>query len=204
MPNHKKFKKKPLTLKQRKNLSKAMKGNKNAVGADSGRPSEYTSKIGKAVYAMLLSMRPVTEIMKILGIPRETYYRWEREIPEFREYIFQGTYGVDDKVVHSLKKKAAGFKVRVEKPIKVKDDETGADKIINHKYVEYYPPDTRAQELWLRNRSNLKKDWSNTPPEDAPPPPIPTNVMNQIDWSKVDDATIRKLIAAIKPPDTKS
>jgi hypothetical protein len=180
-----------------------MEGNKNAVGNEGGRPTGYDSKIGKAVYSMLLSMRPVTEIMQILGIPRETYYRWEREIPEFREYIFQGTHGVDDSIVASLRKKARGYEQRVEKPIKVKDEKTGADVIINHRYVEYHPPDTRAIELWLKNRSNLKNQWSNLPDEATPPPPTITVNNNSVDISKLSDASIKEILRASNPENTK-
>jgi hypothetical protein len=203
MPNHKKFKKKPLTAAQRNNLSKAMKGNKNAVGNEGGRPTDYDPKKAKHIYNMLLMMMPVSEICKIQDISEATFYRWQKEIPEFKDLVYKGQYGVDEEIIVSLKKKAAGFTKRVEKPIKIKDERTGADKIVNHKYLEYHPPDTRAQEIYIRNRINTKSLWSSTTAEDAPPTPIPTNVMNQIDWSKVDDATIRKLIAAIKPEDPK-
>jgi len=203
MPNHKKYKKPPLTAKQRKNISKAMRGNKNAVGADSGRPVVYTPAVGKKVRDMLLAMFPITKIAEIIGVHRDTLYAWRKEYTEFSDMWEFGENGIDTKVVRSLSKRAAGFRVKVEKPFKIKDEKTGADKIINHKYLEYHPPDTRAAEIWLRNRGNVKKNWSSIPAEDAPPPPIPTNVMNQIDWSKVDDATIRKLIEAIKPEDPK-
>jgi hypothetical protein len=203
MPNHKKFKKKPLTAKQRKNLSKAMKGNKNAVGADSGRPHGYDPKKGKHIYRMLLMMVPIKEICKIQEISEATFFRWKEEIPEFRELVYKGQYGVDEEIVASLKKKAAGFKKRIEKPIKVKNPQ-GFDEIVNHKYVEYHPPDTRAIELYLRNRENTKSKWSNLPPEDQPPPPQPTVNINQIDLSKLDDATIKKLLAAIKPGNAES
>jgi hypothetical protein len=203
MPNHKKFKKPPLTKKQRDNLSKAMKGNQNAVGADSGRPTDYNAQIAKKIYKMLLAMVPVVKICSILEISEDTFYRWKREIPEFSELCYKGTYGIDHDMVVSLGLRAKGFTKRVEKPIKVKDDKTGADNIVNHRYKEYHPPDVRALEIWLRNRSQIKPDWSSLPVADLPPPPAPTINVNQIDLSKLDDATIKKLLSAIKPPDAK-
>jgi hypothetical protein len=195
--NRKKVKK-PLTKAQRKKLADKMKGNKNSVGNAGGRPTVYTTQIGKKVRDMLMAMFSVDKIAGILEVSKDTLYEWKKTIPEFSDFWEYGVNGVDHAIVRSLSKRAAGFKKRVEKPIKTKDEQ-GFEKIVNHKYVEYHPPDTRAIEMWLRNRSNLKKDWSNLPPEDQPPPPQPTVNINQIDLSKLDDATIKKLLAAIKP-----
>lgn len=197
MPNHKKFKKPPLTIKQRKNLSKAMKGNKNAVGNQGGRPTDYDSKKAKRIYNMLLMMMPIKKICEIQEISEATFFRWRDEIPEFKELVYKGQYGVDEDIIVTLRNKAKGFNKKVEKPIKIKDERTGADKIVNHAYVEYHPPDTRAIELYLRNRLNTKKTWSNLPEEDAPPP-VPIIQNNTIDLSQLDDSTIKKIIAAIK------
>jgi hypothetical protein len=192
-----KGRRKKINKKQRANLAKSMKGNKNAVGADSGRPATYTTAIGKKVRDMLMAMLPVVRIAEILGVHKDTLYTWRKEIPEFYDFWEFGLHGADNQVVRSLQKRAAGFKKRVEKPIKIKDDATGADKIVNHVYTEYHPPDTRAIEMWLKNRPELKKNWSNLPEEDAPPPaPIIQN--NTIDLSQLDDSTIKKIIAAIK------
>lgn len=193
-----KGRRKPINKKQRKKLSEALKGNKNAVGAASGRPAiEYTEKIGKKVRDMLMAMFPITKIAEIIGVHRDTLYKWKGEIVEFSDMWEYGVNGVDHEIVRSLQKRAAGFKKRVEKPIKIKNMQ-GNDEIINHVYTEYHPPDTRAIEIWLKNRSNVKKQWSNLPDEDAPPPTITVN-NNQIDISKLDDETIRKLIGAAKP-----
>jgi hypothetical protein len=204
MPNHKKFKKPPLTKKQRANLAKAMKGNQNAVGADSGRPTDYSPKVAKRIYRMLLLMMPIKEICAIQEIAESTFFRWQKEIPEFKELVYKGQYGIDEDIIVTLKKKATGYTRKAIKPFKMKDDKTGSDVIVNHEYTEYHPPDTRAIELCLRNRTNTKTGWSSLPDVDLPPPPAPTINVNQIDLSKLDDATIKKLLSAIKPPDTKS
>jgi hypothetical protein len=201
--NRKKVKK-PLKPAQRRRLKKAMEGNQNALGNAGGRPPiEYTAKIGKIVYEMHLSMRPVTDICRVIEISPDTYYKWLKEIPEFADKVFQGTEGIDNKITRALSAKAAGFKARVEKPIKVKDEKTGADKIVNHVYVEYHPPDTRAIELWLKNRSNLKNQWSNLPDEATPPPPTITVNNNAVDISKLSDAAIKEIFRAINPENTK-
>lgn len=199
--NRKKVKK-PLKPAQRKKLAKSMIGNQNSVGNEGGRPVVYTSKIAKDVRDMLIAMFPVKQIAQIVGVNVDTLYEWRKTIPEFSEMWEYGVNGIDKKIVRALSKRAAGFKKRVEKPIKMKDDKTGGDTIVNHKYIEYHPPDIRAVELWLKNRSNLKTQWSNLPDEAAPPPPPTVNV-NQIDLSKLDDATISKILRAIKPPDAK-
>jgi hypothetical protein len=205
MPNHKKFKKPPLTKKQRENLSKAMKGKRNAVGNEGGRPPIlYTDKIGRAVRDMLMAQFTVDKIAEIVGVSIQTLYTWKKEIPKFLELWEYGTHGIDTRVVRSLSLRATGYKKRVVKTYKIKDEKTGADKVVDHVYSEYFPPDVRAIELYLRNRSSLKTNWSSLPVADLPPPPAPTINVNQIDLSKLDDATIKKLLSAIKPPDTKS
>lgn len=193
-----KGRRKKINKKQRANLAKSMIGNKNAVGNQGGKPPiEYTPAIGKKVQSMLMAMLPVVRIAEIIGVHRDTLYKWRNEIPEFADKWEYGLHGCDNEIIRSLKKKAAGFKKRVQKPFKIKDDATGADKIVNHVYTEYHPPDTRAIEMWLKNRPELKKNWSNLPEEDAPPPaPIIQN--NTIDLSQLDDSTIKKIIAAIK------
>lgn len=202
MPNidrRTKGRRKKITKAQKKKLSEAMKGNKNAVGAESGRPSEYTAKIGKSVYGLLLMMYPIEKICEALEIPTSTFYRWRDEIPEFREIIYQAKYGADQEVVISLKRKAVGFVKKAVKPIKIKDEKTGADKIINHVYKEYHPPDTRAIEIYLRNRDNTKAKWSNLPAEDTPPQsPTLTINNNTIDITKLSDSAIKEILRAIE------
>lgn len=203
MPNHKKFKKPPLTKKQRANLAKTMIGNKNSVGNEGGRPHGYDPKKARHIYKLLLMMMPIKKICEIQEISETTFFRWKQEIPEFRELVYKGEYGIDEEVVAALGIKAKGFMKKIVKPFKVKDEKTGADKIINHEYREYNPPDTRAIELYLRNRTNTKTGWSSLPADDLPPPPPPVINVNQIDLSKLDDNTIKKLLSAIKPPDAK-
>jgi hypothetical protein len=194
--NRKKVKK-PLKPSQRKKLAKAMEGNQNAIGNEGGRPHGYDPKKAKHIYKLLLMMVPVKDICRIQDISEATFFRWKDEIPEFRDLVYRGQYGVDEDIIVSLRNKAKGYSLKVVKPFKVRDDKTGADKIINHEYREHHPPDVRAIEMYLRNRTNTKTGWSNLPSEDTPPPP-PIIHNNMIDLSQLDDATIRKIIAAVK------
>lgn len=195
-----KGRRKSITAKQRKKLSEAMVGNKN--GANGGRPIEYTRKLGKAVYGFLLAQYPIDKICEVLEISKDTFYRWKKEIVEFSDFIYQGTHGVDEAVIRSLSRKATGYTRIGVKVVKIKDDITGADRIVNHPVKEYYPPDTRAAELWMRNRSNIKERWSSIPDVDVTPP-TPTIDFNNVDLSKLSDATIKEILAASKPPEPK-
>jgi hypothetical protein len=192
----------PLKKSQRKKLSEKMRGNKNAVGADSGRPSEYNPKIVKLICGLTMALYPVEKICEAVGISVATFYHWKKTIPEFLEALNSATIGLDNKLLRSIKRKALGYKINAVKVIK-KKGLNGEDEIVNHVYKEYYPPDTRAQEILLRNRPSLKANWSSIPDVDVSTP-VPTIDLNNINLSKLDDDTIKKLIAAIDPPKTKS
>lgn len=196
-------KKRPkITEAQRRKLSKAMKGNKNGVGANSGRPTDYNDKIKKRVYRLHLMMVPVEKICEIVGISKDTYYTWKKNIPEFADAIERGIYGFDEEVIVTLKKKATGYTRPVVKVMKIKN-KLGEDEIVNHIHNEYFPPDQRAIETVLRNRGMTKQNWSNIPDPDAPPPP-PDIQINNIDISQLDDETLNKLLKALNPGPDKS
>lgn len=200
----KKLKPKPaMTKAQLKKLSEKMKGNKNAVGNEGGRPTLCTPQLIKLVHGLTLALYPVEKICEAVDISVPTFYKWKKEIPEFSKALHDATTGLDNKLLRSLKRKALGYKINAVKVMKVKDDATGADKIVNHVYQEYYPPDTRSQEILLRNRPSLKERWSSIPDVD-PGPIVPTTIdLNNVDLSKLSDSAIKEIIAASKRTESK-
>lgn len=81
-----------------------------------GRPSEYDPKwhCDKVRWATFLGYN-ITEICKIFGIARETYYDWEKKYPAFSDAIWHGGHTDKDNLTKSLTKRATGFTYREKK-----------------------------------------------------------------------------------------
>lgn len=71
-------------------------------------------------------------LAKIFGVHIATFMRWMQRYPEFREAIKKGRQTADQAVAIALHKRAIGFQ----------HPETG----------QYFPPDTAAAFIWLKNR----------------------------------------------------
>lgn len=99
------------------------------------------------------------QIAHNLGVNKATLYRWKKEYCDICDALKKGKEIVDYEVENALYKKAIGFKVKVLKPIKVKEVKYNEGKRISEKehieYVEeevFIPPDTTAQIFWSKNR----------------------------------------------------
>ena len=99
------------------------------------------------------------QIMKNIGIAKDTYYRWKNDFKEFADAIKRGKAPVDFEVENALLKTALGHTMTLKKPIKVKVEKqlSGKGKIVEEhiEYAEeevYIPPNAVAQIFWLKNR----------------------------------------------------
>ncbi len=106
-------------------------------------------------------------IAERIGVKPTTFRRWKKKYPEVCEALFLGRIGSDYAVVEALYKKATGYKVKVNKTVKLKhsdfDPETGK-KIRDYEELatavdeSYIPADIRAGLFWLKNRQPER--WS--------------------------------------------
>lgn len=87
------------------------------------------------------------QICLYLGVVHETLDNWKRRHPEFLASITRGRIDADAKMAQSLWHRGMGYSHNAVKIFCTKDGD-----IIEHAYVEHYPPDTNAASLWLRNR----------------------------------------------------
>jgi hypothetical protein len=107
-----------------------------------------------------------------MGINPATFYRWQNDHSEICEAIKKGKAPVDIEVENALFKRATGYTVRVQKPVKVKTKRQLKDKgTIEEEHIElvdeeiYIAPDTTAQIYWLKNRRPDK--WRDKPQTSA-------------------------------------
>jgi hypothetical protein len=87
------------------------------------------------------------EIADELNIGITTLERWKKYYPEFRGAINVGKSFADDRIERSLYQRANGYSHPAVKAFMTRDG-----KIVEHHYIEHYPPDTTAAQFWLKNR----------------------------------------------------
>ncbi len=102
-----------------------------------------------------------SEIARKIGIAPKTFYKWKKKYPEVEEALRLGRINSDIEVVRAIYRKATGYKVKVNKTVKLKrsdfDPETGK-KIRDYEELatavdeNYIPADVRAGMFWLKSR----------------------------------------------------
>jgi hypothetical protein len=127
------------SLCQRQREIKYAKGNKGGKGGPSKFKPEYIE------IATRLCERGLTdaEIAEVLNVSEPTIHAWKLNHEEFALALQRSKGIVDAEVKDSLLKRAKGFTRKVQKA-------TASGKVVT--IEEYYPPDVRAQQLWLQAR----------------------------------------------------
>lgn len=97
-----------------------------------GRPTDYKPEYDDIAHRLCLLGHTNAELAVSFEVHEATVERWMELNPSFYQAVIDGRERADGRVVQALYKRALG-----------------TDKI---------PPDTRACELWLRNRQ--RKKWT--------------------------------------------
>ena len=94
-----------------------------------------------------------------MGIGYSTFKDWLNRFPAILTALKKGKAPVDYIVENALYKRATGYTVKLNKPIKVKTTKrvTGKGEVTEERIEyadeeQYIPPDTTAQIFWLKNR----------------------------------------------------
>lgn len=111
-----------------------------------GRPCDYKLEFCEIAHTMSQAGATHREIADALDCAEGTFYRWMHEHPELREATKLGKESADDRVEHSLYRRAVGYSFDA---IKIMQYE---GSVVVEPYVEHVPPDVNAASLWLRNR----------------------------------------------------
>lgn len=149
--------KKKRTVKRAVNPKKsvAMKGNKNAIGNEGGRPTVYKKEYCEQVFKLCLLGADDSEIADFFRVTETTVNNWKKKHTEFFESIRDGKEKADLEIVNSLYQRAKGVTVKTQKAIKIKISRFEEDvKIVE--VEESLPPDQRSIEFWLKNRKGKK------------------------------------------------
>lgn len=118
-----------------------------------GRPTKYKPEfVAQAQFLCGKLGATDANLAEFFGVNEDTIYEWKNVHPEFSESIKSAKAQWDDEeVIQSFRKKATGFTVPSEKIF------CHEGQIIRAATTTYYPPDTAAGFIWLKNRR--PKDW---------------------------------------------
>lgn len=118
-----------------------------------GRPTKYKPEYNDLAYKYCLLGATDKQLADFFEVSESTINEWKINYSEFSESIKNGKEKADMQVAEALFKKATGFinenAVKIFMP-------AGAENPVYAKYSEYYPPDTAAAFIWLKNRSGWK------------------------------------------------
>ena len=87
------------------------------------------------------------EIADELNISPGTLDNWKKTKPEFLSALKAGKEASDARVERSLYQRANGYSHPAVKAFMTRDG-----KIVEHHYIEHYPPDPTSMIWWLKNR----------------------------------------------------
>lgn len=118
-----------------------------------GRPTKFKDEYIDQAYKLSLLGLTDEEMAEFFGVAKSTFALWKKENEKFSDAIKAGKEIADAEVAHSLYKKANGFSLRKTRHFVI---EGGVQAV---EYDEEYPPDTRAGEIFLRNRQRSR--WGN-------------------------------------------
>lgn len=118
-----------------------------------GRPTDYKPEYDDLAYKFCLLGATDAQLGEFFGVTEQTINGWKTKHPKFFESIKRGKELADAKVAEALYNKACGFvnknAVKIFMP-------ANAQSPVYAPYEEYYPPDTAAAFIWLKNRAGWK------------------------------------------------
>lgn len=130
----------------------APKGNKFAVGADSGRPTDYKPEYAEQAKKLCQLGATDIEMADFFGVDVRTIYRWKHNHDEFCQSQATGKDIADERVERSLYQRAVGYEqdeIKIFMP-------AGADAPVYAPYRAKVAPDVSAAMFWLKNRRKDK------------------------------------------------
>jgi transcriptional regulator with XRE-family HTH domain len=124
-----------------------------------GRKPTYHPDFDERLFKLSLLGCTEEECAKLFGISYSTYKQWCKDHLTFKAAREDGTDKADAEIAKALYHRAKGYTHKAVKIMVV-------DKaVVREEYLEHYPPDTKAAELWLWNRQG--KRWRSKQEEES-------------------------------------
>lgn len=145
------------------------------------RPSKYKEEYAGQAEKLARMGLINDELAKFFEVGGGTIDRWIASIPEFKAALLRGRILADANVADALYQRACGYQHEDV------DIRTVGSKLRKTKITKYYPPDTAAAFIWLKNRQPDR--WRDkTDPKDASDLPPPVKVEITVEDARVRDA----------------
>lgn len=112
-----------------------------------GPKTTFKPDIALKAYKMALYGMTEKEMCALLGVGVNTWEKWKRDHPILPEKLHKGKTPADCEVAAALYKRCVGFEVDDVHITVVKGE------LMTVPIKKYIPPDTKAIQMWLSNRS---------------------------------------------------
>lgn len=116
------------------------------MGKDTGRPTKYKKEYAEQAAKLCRLGAIDTDLMDFFNVCEKTINNWKEKYPEFLQSINKEKYYSNDKVKRSLYERALGYSHPDTHISNYQGEITITD------IIKYYPPDTAAAFIWLKNR----------------------------------------------------
>jgi len=117
-----------------------------------GRPSKFSSTVTAQAEKLIALGATDEQLADFFAVSTSTLSKWKLDHPEFSETLKKAKCQKDAQVERSLHERATGYSHKAVKIFLTKDGE-----VVEHEYVERYPPDPTSMIFWLKNRQ--KERW---------------------------------------------
>lgn len=160
-----------------------------------GRPTVFNEAIHKKIVELAEGGATEDEIAEFIGVHPNTIYLWKRKHRDLM-WALKDAKGIADELVEaSLFRRACGYSHKAVKHFpdkhKVMNMETGEMElrttIIEHEYVEHYPPSEVAAIFWLKNRQPER--WRDKPEPPKPEDTGQTTIVYESEWGGTGEPT---------------
>ena len=169
-----------LEAKEMKNEKTPSKKNLG-VGKVDGRPTLYKKNHDERAFKLSLLGLTDVEMANIFDVCEATITIWKNTYPSFLAAIKKGKEDADADIAASLYQRAKGYS---HKDVHISSYE---GQITKTEITKYYPPDTAAAFIWLKNRQAKKwRDRAIMDDAGNPVSPVRVNIGVQ-DASKDSD-----------------
>lgn len=142
-----------------------------------GRPSKFTDAIAEKLYSMAREGKTDREMARAISVSVRTLAYWKVNNPDFLQSLNENKDIANGLVEASLFQRACGYSHPETKVFY--DSERG--RIVEHKILKHYPPDSTAMIFWLKNREPDR--WRENPEQGGGEQELPKPIYELINGS---------------------